>query len=119
MSEDCNQKPKVGTKEVKITYNLLNSGKAEVNPPHALLNPKDTVVFVTKNTAVTIFFPTDLFKNEKGTKFKVIRIESDGWKALNLKDKINTGNYPYAIYCEKTGDFIEVNSSPSMIIIED
>lgn len=109
---------------------ITGNGKPSVSPPTLYLRSGNTIwfrVISTKpspqKTHALLFFPKDL-SQEGGAvvKFKVLKLPTPPnaeWTKYKLHKKCLTGKHPYAIYSMQDNDFVEVNSSPSMIVEND
>jgi hypothetical protein len=103
-----------------------DDSKVVVTPGCLVLKKGDGVKFRSSRTASTVFIPKleFYFADDKAQEtVRLIDVPRNGTsKTLKLKQnaRIKSGvEHPYAIYCEKYDEFAEVNSPPTMIIIED
>jgi hypothetical protein len=120
--------------------NIFNvGGKNVVWPPYLLVKEGEEIVFRAINTSATILLPRPAVlldengevetQTSEGVLFQIAEGERKRFRARKrdtkfkkwLKDKKLTsdypmrGAYPYSVFCEKSADFAEGNSSPVMI----
>jgi hypothetical protein len=100
---------------------FVTEAKSKVSPEYLFLRKGDEVQFRAVNTDVDLFFPQLSFYEGKVPRSSV-DVPSGTSKVLTLKevpDVKDDKGFPYAIYCGKTDDFVQINSSPTMIIDEE
>jgi hypothetical protein len=118
---------------------FTSEGKSVVWPPYLLVKEGETVVFRAVDTAVTITLPSPAIfedptgkvetQTDQGATFEIAEGKRKRLKAIKrntkfknwLKTKKLTKQYPvrgvysYSVYCHKTGQYAEGNSSPKLI----
>lgn len=125
IKEQDELKPKVD-QMVTIICDLKGDSKVIVSPGCLLLRKGDGVRLRSVRTASSIFIPKLEFYFEDDPDQKPVRLidvrKNATSKTLVLKSNTSPKSgveHPYAIYCKKYDEFAEVNSPPTMIIIED
>jgi hypothetical protein len=90
--------------------------KCFVIPGTVIVSPGDKVVFKSINEGeINIFFPRgDYFNPEK----RVVDLteENDFNEVISIPENASSGVYSYSIFCEKSDDFAEGNTPPTMIV---
>ncbi len=101
----------IRTKPKTHTLRIVSRRRSyRVVPGRLHVIPRDTVVWRTKATAVTLLFPKlSLF----GKRTIDIRRNSSG--RLKVR-RVNVGVYPYAVWCRTNNDFAAGGSAPKMIV---
>jgi hypothetical protein len=103
-------------------------GKPDASPPHLSVHAGHTVYFKVKSkegkvnkVKAIIFLPKDLSEEPDIEKFKtkIVKVKGNECEKLKLHEKCQLGTYPYAIYSVEDNDFVEVHSSPSMVVEND
>ncbi len=100
------------------------NGNIKVVPDYVFFKKQDQVKFFAVNTTVLIIISKlEIEVNEQPNAAAGQYIEVKAGKKMVVKLKkaseVPNGEYPYAVFCPDTGEFLKGNSPPSMIIIDD
>lgn len=100
--------------EIVLCEHTVESHKLKrsfVVPGHITVARGEKVTWRAGKTKIVMFFPNErLFNTEK------IIIEAGEEKTETVNEKVEPGEYPYAVYTEGINDFAEGGSSPRMSI---
>lgn len=100
------------------------NGNIKVVPDYVFFKKQGVVKFFAVNTTVLIIISKlEIEVKEKPNAAAGQYIEIPAGKKMVVKLKNpgddTNGEYPYAVFCPDTGEFLKGNSPPSMIIIDD